>query len=388
MTINERFESAKAALAALKDSEDADALQSAIDEYKAAESAKKSADEAADLIKSLDNTVTTKEPDTMTDAQPKSLGEFAVKNLDLTAMRAGSAKSAGTGYGFKAATDAHTSQTIQVIDQNVVDIVSARELAVRSLFGAETISGNSIKYFILGAKEAVSGGAPAVTAEGANKPQFHIPVTSATATLSKIAGWYYETDELIEDNAFLRSSIDNRGLFELDLAIESYLMTTLLGTSGLGAATYANGGAVSADDIFNAMMTVKGASNYNADAIIINPADYGRLRLAKDGGNSGQYYGGGYFYGPYGNGGNAQQPGLWGLNTVVTSSIAAGTVLVGAFKQGASVITKQGDGQRVELVTGDHDDRIANRVTVIVEERLALATRVPSAFVKITEAAS
>jgi hypothetical protein len=59
---------------------------------------------------------------------------------------------------------------------------------------------------------------------------------------------------------------------------------------------------VSADDIFAAMMTVKGASNYNADAIVINPADYQRLRLAKDGGNSGQYYGGGYFYGPYGNG--------------------------------------------------------------------------------------
>ena len=229
--------------------------------------------------------------------------------------------------------------------------------------------------------------AATLTAEGAAKPQFHIPVSSATATLTKIAGWYYDTDELIEDNEALRTSIDNRGLFELDLAIETYLMTTLLGTSGLGAATYTHGGTVSADDIFAAMMTVKGASNYNADAIIINPTDYQRLRLAKDQVN--QYYGGGYFYGPYGNGAaSAQQPGLWGINTVITSSITAGTVLVGNFRQGATVITKAGDGQRVELVTGDHDDRVANRVTVIVEERLALATRVPSAFVKITEAAS
>jgi len=39
-------------------------------------------------------------------------------------------------------------------------------------------------------------------------------------------------------------------------------------------------------------------------------------------------------------------------------------------------------------VTGDHDDAIYNRVTVVVEERLALATRIPAAFVKITEAAS
>lgn len=380
----QNLEDAKGALTAAIEAGEAQSITDATEAVKAAQAALDAAKEGEALIKSLGNAGADPDPK----RAAKTLGEFAVQNLDLTAMRLGAAKSAGTGYGFKAATDAHTSQQMLVVDQNVVDVASARELAIRSLFGAETISGNALKYFVLGAKEAVSGGAPASVAEGAAKPQFHIPVTSDTATLQKIAGWYYETDELIEDNAFLRSSIDNRGLFELDLSIETYLMTTLLGTSGLGAATYAHGGNVSADDIFAAMMTVKGASNYNADAIVINPADYQRLRLAKDNSGAGQYYGGGYFYGPYGNGQNAQQPGLWGLNTVITSSIAAGTVLVGAFKQGASVITKQGDGTRVEVVTGDHDDRVANRVTVIVEERLALATRVPSAFVKITEAAS
>ena len=53
MTINERLEAAKAALVEAKDGEDANALQSAIDEFKAAEAAKKSADEADELIKSL-----------------------------------------------------------------------------------------------------------------------------------------------------------------------------------------------------------------------------------------------------------------------------------------------------------------------------------------------
>ena len=319
---------------------------------------------------------------------PKTLGEFAAKNLDLSAIRSGMSKSAGTGYGFKTYTDPQVSQQIIQYDQNVVDVASMRELAIRNLFGSEQISGNALKYFILGAKEDNSAPAPGSVNEAAAKPQFHIVESSATVTLQKIAGWFYETDELLEDNAFLKSAIDNRGLFELDAAIESYLMTTLLATSGIGAATYAHGGHVSADDIFTAMMTIKGASNLNADAIVINPADYQRLRLAKDNSGAGQYYGGGYFYGPYGNGQNAQQPGLWGLNTVITSSISAGTVLVGAFKQGASVITKQGGGARIEIVTGDHDDAIYNRVTVVVEERLGLATRIPSAFVKITEAAS
>ena len=377
MNLKQKLEEAKANLTAALENGDAEAIKSATAEVKAAQAALKAAEEGAALLKSFG------QPEGKVETKgARTLGEYAVKNLDLTAVRAGAAKSAGTGYGFKAATDAHTSQAIQVIDQNVIDIVSARELAIRQLFGAEQISGNSIKYFILGATE----GAPATTAEGAQKPQFHVPVSSATATLSKIAGWYYETDELIEDNAFLRSSIDNRGLFALDSAIETYLMTTLLGTSGLGAATYAHGGTVSADDIFSAIMQVKSASNFNADAIVINPADYKTLRLAKD--QVHQYYGGGYFYGPYGNGQTPQQPGLWGLNTVITNAVASGTVLVGNFKQGASVITKENDGQRVEIVTGDHDDRTNNRVTVIVEERLVLATRVPSAFVKITEAAS
>lgn len=386
MTINERFESAKAALAALKDSEDAEALQSAVDEFKAAESAKKAADDAASLIKSF--ATTTKEPD-MSDVQPKTLGEFAEKNLDLTAMRAGATKSAGTGFGFKTYTDAQTSQQILQTSQNVVD-TAIRDLEVRRLFGAETISGNALKYFILGAREDNSAPAPGTVSEGAAKPQFHIVESSATVTLQKIAGWFYETDELLEDNAFLKSALDARGLYELDARVEAYLLSTLLGTSGIGTATYTHGGKVTPDDVFKAIMTIKSASGLNADAIIMNPADYQAVRLLKDGtgGTIGQYYGGGAFYGPYGNGNVSQQPGLWGLNTIVTSNITSGTILVGGFKQGASVITKAGEGARLEVHTGDHDDAIYNRVTVVVEERLGLAVRRPAAFVKITEAAS
>ena len=382
MTINERLEQAKAALAQLKDSEDAEALQSAIDEFKAAEAAKKSADEAAALIKSLDNTTTRKEADM---PECKTLGDFAVANLDLTAMRGGSSKSAGTGFGFKTYTDAQTSQQILETSQQVVD-TAIRDLEVRSLFGAESISGNALKYFILGSREDNSAPAPGTVSEGGAKPQFHIVESSATVTLQKIAGWFYETDELLEDNAFLKSALDARGLYELDARVEAYLLTTLLGTSGLGTATYAHGGSVSADDVFKAMMTIKSASGLNADAVIMNPADYQIVRLAKD--QVYQYYGGGAFYGPYGNGNLNLQPGLWGLKTIVTSNITSGTILVGSFKQGASVITKAGGGARIEVHTGDHDDAIYNRVTVVVEERLGLAVRRPGAFVKITESPS
>ena len=363
MTINERYEAAKAALAMAKDGEDADAIKSAIDEFKAAEAAKKSAEEADDLIKSLG---TVKENTPMEDT-PKNLGEFAAKNLDLAPVRDGAAKSAGTNYGFKAYTDPQVSQTVYSYSTDVAD-QGLRDLAVRQLFGQEQISvGNALNYFVLGAKEDNSAPSPKTVAQAAAKPQFHIVEGTVTATLQKIAGWFYETDELLEDNAYLASALNNRGLYELDAAVEAYLLTTLQSVSGIGTDTYAHNGDVDPDTILDAIMSIKNDTRFNADAIIINPTDYAKLRELKTASGSNEYVGGGCFYGPHGNGPAAVQPGIWGLNTVVT---------------------KDGAGARIEIVTGDHDDAIYNRVTVVVEERIALATRYPKAFVKITEAAS
>lgn len=304
-------------------------------------------------------------------SEAKTLGEYAEKNLHLDMMLNGQAKSAGTGYGFKAATDIHTAPQITVATQNVVDY-AVRD-SIRSLFGTEQISGNALTYFQLGATE----GAATMVAQGATKPQMHVPTTPVTVPLQKIAGWFYETDELLSDAPFLRSAIDNRGMMELDNANDAYLAGALAATSGIQSITKA-GSALSADDIFNAMMAVKSATGYDADAILINPQDFATLRLAKD--SNLQYYGGGYFYAPYGNGEVVSQPGIWGLRTVVTTAVDPGTPLVGAFRAGATVVTKAGEGASIEVHRGDHDDAINNRVTVVVENRLALAVRIPAAF--------
>ena len=381
----QQYDEAKSALDAAMSGEDIDAIKAATENLKAAKAALDAANEAESLMLKFggnDGKADSEQP-------VRTLGDFALKNLDLTGLRSGAIKSSGTDFGFKTYTDAQASQQIIQYDRSVVD-TAIRDLEVRNLFGAETISSNALKYFILGAREDNSAPAPGSVNEGAAKPQFHIVESSATVTLQKIAGWFYETDELLEDNAFLKSALDARGLYELDARIEAYLLTTLLATSGLGTATYAHNGHVSADDVFKAMMTVKSATGLNADAVIMNPADYQIVRLLKDGtgGTIGQYYGGGCFYGPYGDGNVSVQPGLWGLNTVVTPSITSGTILVGNFKQGGTVVSKAGEGARLEVFRGDHDDAIYNRVTVVVEERLGLAVRRPGAFVKITEAAS
>lgn len=373
MTINERYDAAKAALAAVKDGDDADAIKAAIAEFKAAEDAKKAADDAATLVKSLANTTTTKEPGTMPNDAPKTLGEYAEKNLDLAAVKAGGASR--TPFGFKAATDVHVVGEVAVQSQTIVDPQPID--SIRDLFGAETISGNAITFYQMGLTE----GSAAPVQENGAKPQIHVNYEPVTVPLIKVAAWFYETDELLSDAPYLRSAIDNRGLFELRRMVNATLIGGLFDTDGIGSYTYDPSTDKLADAILGAIMQVKSATGYDADAVLINPADYFALRTATDGG---QYYGGGYFYGPYGNGSVTMQPGVWGLRTLISESVPQGVPMVGAFRSAASVVTKAGEGAAIEVHRGDHDDAIHNRVTVVVEERLALAVRVPAAFCVVT----
>lgn len=268
------------------------------------------------------------------------------------------------------------SAAVTDVDTRIVEGYR-RPLMIADLFGSESISGNALTYYV--ESSTVEGGVSTVS-EGTKKPltSFGDP-TPKTVALQKIGAHYKESSELIEDTPWLASSIDGRGMYLHELFVENYLVTQLLGTSGIGSTSIEHGSHASADDIFGAMMDVQNATGFAADAIVINPADYQRLRLAKDANY--QYYGGGYFYGQYGQGGVSEQPPLWGLRTVITSAVPEGTTVVGAFKLGGSVIRK--GGVSVNVANTNEDDFINNLVTILIEERLALAVRYPGAFEKI-----
>lgn len=260
-------------------------------------------------------------------------------------------------------------------------------LKIAGLFGHEVISGNSYTFF----KITDKNGSVGTTSEGAKKNQIDFTTTAVTVALTKVTGLITVSEELLNDSSWLANGLEARLLNKLGKAEEAQLisgngsapnMTGILNTSGIGSVTYAHGGSLSADDIFKAIMKVKNDSNMDADAILINPADYQTLRLAKDSNN--QYYGGGYFAGAYGNGTMAQVPALWGVPTYLTTEVTSGTVLVGAFREGASIITKGGLQLVAGNATGDFE---ADRVTIRAEKREVLAVYCPAAFVSVTEAA-
>ena len=310
--------------------------------------------------------------------QARTLGDHfvnAVKKAGAHAKRFSVAASE-----FKAATDTQTSpagisQYATDLDRNVVT-APRTALVIRDLFGTETISGNSLTYLIEGAVE----GAPAVTAEGAKKPQIHFAdPTPKTVSLDKIACYIKESDEYISDYPFLASAINGRLLYQLGLVEQNHLVASLTGTSGIQADSSSWTAAIKAealaDLVFTAMMDVQEVSGFAADAIVMAPATWQTLRLGKDG--ESRYYGGGYFA-------DGQGKQLWGIPVVVTTAVTASQIIVGAFKACGSVVQK--GGVSVEATNSNEDDFVNNLMTIRAEERLALAVRRPAGFKLITKA--
>lgn len=324
--------------------------------------------------------------------QAKSLGDHFFKTAfgDIKSQRAGGSRFSVSAPEFKAATDPVLTSTrgtgVIEADRDNTLVRAFREAQfLTSWLGSGSISSNAITYFTEGAIE----GAFTTVAEGAQKPQLSATGwTPVTESLKKIAGWITLSDEMLEDADFVVSEINARLMYELAKFEQTQLLdgdgltTNVLGLlrrNGVQTET-ATDNTDNADAIFRALTKVQTATGLSADGIVINPADYQKLRLSKDA--NGQYFAGGYFSGQYGNGGVLEQPALWGRNTIVTSAITAGTVLVGAGQQGATVYRK--GGIRVEATNTDGTDFQKNMNKIRAEERVALAVRRPSAFVKVT----
>lgn len=374
MNLKENLAALKEEMAELKErieADDAEAIERGV-ELKAEIEEKEKEVEAAEQKAALLNSIGEKQEDDKVEG---------IKALDLEYLKS----NRGSVQTFiKAATDTVTAPTIPTVSQRVAEI--AYKLGVRDLFPEEAISGNSYTYFRMGATDlpdSFSG----TTSQGDEKPQIHPTYTAVTAALVKKACHLKETDELLNDAPYLESVVRGRGVYELRKVIESYLVSTILGTSGIDVTV--NSG-ISFDNLLKAKMAVQGNTGYDADAIIINPTDLQTLLLTKDGsgGSVGQYLMGGPAYAPYGNGAYGAYLPIWGMKVVATSAISQGTALVGAFASCASIITKAGEGFRVEVANQNEDDFVKNMITVRIEERLLAAVRLPSGFAKVYTAST
>lgn len=371
MTKREELTAKQDALIALKErieADDTEAIEEGV-QLKADIETLTAEVEAADKKAGLLETIGTKEEPNQEDNIMNTEG---LKALNLEALKG---QRGSTSVELKASTDPVpvAAPPIPVVSQNVGEI--NYKLGVREAFGREAISGNTLTYFVMPGVQGTPG-AIALDGQGSAKAQIQPLYEPVTAALTKIACYIKETDELLSDAPFLESVVRGRGVYEQQKAVEAKLVSQLTNTGGINT-TYQNAG-LNFDNLLKAKCAVEAATGYDADTILINPVDLQTLLLTKD--ETHQYLMGGPAYAPYGNGAYGAYLPIWGCKVIATNAITQGKAVIGAFKQGAAVVTKANEGLRVEVSNSDQDDFIKNLITVRIEERILLAVRVPSAF--------
>jgi HK97 family phage major capsid protein len=250
---------------------------------------------------------------------------------------------------------------------------------------------NSIRYVVEGT--ATSGAAG--VAEAGLKPQSTLGLTTTDEPIKKIATSLKIADEMIEDAPAIQSYINGRLTLFVKIEEERQLIR---GTSGgnevqglltsRSVPVYAGGTAAGSKSVqlFKAMNGQRGSAFVEPEWIAIHPSDWQDIRLATD--TAGQFFGGGPFQGPYGNGQNvdasnqlfAASDSLWGKPVYVTGIVGAGTAIVGSSV--SAQVWRKG-GLSVEITNANENDFLTNLLAVRAEERLGLAVYRPTGFTEV-----
>ena len=312
----------------------------------------------------------------------KSLGERFVESDEFKSMmdrgvQRGSRASMEVKAAITSATTEADGSAGALVAPTRLPLVAGpqRRLTVRDLLMPGTMTGNSLEY----PREKGFTNSAAPVAEGAKKPESSIQIELVTTSAKVIAHYMKASRQILDDAQQLASYIDGRLIYGLKLVEENQLLNgdgtgqNLFGiipqatayAKPTGAATTKDSGL----DTLRFAMLQAILAEYPASGHVLNPMDWTNIETLKD--DTGNYIIGN----PQGN----IQPTLWGLPVVQTQAVQAGKFLTGAFDLGAQIFDRW--QSRVEIATENEDDFVKNLVTILAEERLALAVYRPESFI-------
>jgi HK97 family phage major capsid protein len=278
-------------------------------------------------------------------------------------------------------TDANGSAGDLIVPTRVSTIFpgTERRLVVRDLLMPGNTDSNAIEYV----KETGFTNLAATVSEttGPTKPQSELKFDIVVTAVTTIAHWVLATRQILADVPQLRSYIDGRLRYGLAYVEDNQLL------NGGGTGTDLNGvytqataysqpitpsfaGDVTKIDVLRLAMLQAFLAEYPSSGIVLHPSDWADIELTKT--TDGAYL----FANPQGMSGQR----LWGLPVVDTQAMTVDKFLVGAFNIGAQIFDRE--TASVEASTEDSDNFRKNLVTILAEERLALAVYRPEAFIK------
>ncbi len=300
----------------------------------------------------------------------KSLGEQVAAAEGVKDFRKGRLAVKVEGdLGMKAISSLPASAGPLITNDRVPGVlgIPRRRMTVRGLLAAARTTSNAVEFV----REKVVTNNAAIVAEGAEKPESDITYETDTAKVAKIAHWIHVPDETMADAPALAGMIDSRLRFginykeELQLLLGSGTGGNLKGlvTAASAFATPFSGAFTGSTnlDVLRIAALLCTVNEYMASGYVMNPVDWTLMELLKDG--EGRYI--------IGNPQSELGASLWGLPVAATNAMPVDNFLSGAFDQAAQIFDRE--DTEVFLSTEDRDNFIKNMVTVLAEERLALA---------------
>lgn len=324
----------------------------------------------------------------------RSLGHRVVSEMQTRGFRQGERFNL-SNIAFRAATDPNLNPPLSTdYGEDTLDDVNTdirigyrRPMTIEQLFGSEVTEKDAVSFYV----EGDVTGEPAMTAEGAKYSQLNFgQPTKKTNAIKKITAFWKNSDELMSDSPRLVSHINARAPYMMDLAKENQLLsgngsgeniTGLLNTSGIGTGTASAIDLDLVDSLLDYRSEInKATPNFDVDALVVSDEDFAALCKLKD--KNDQYVLGGPVSRIYGQSASIT-PVLWNTIKVVASpALTKGTMILGAFKRGATVINHT-TGRRFEM-NYDGEDFTHGLITFRTSERFTLAVEYPAAFKKLT----
>lgn len=260
-----------------------------------------------------------------------------------------------------------------------------RTRRVRDLFPSQRTTAAVIEFFrVTGFTNAAS--MVAERNEGntgfQQKPQSGLTFTGEQASVRTIAHWEAAHRSALADEPQLQGLIENELLYGLRLIEDDQILNgtgtgqDLLGIRNVpGIQTYAQADVADDNkaDALRRAVTLVTLAYYESTGVVMHDGDWEDIELLKD--DNGQYL----VAVSIAAGGEQR---VWRNPVVTTPAMDEGVALIGAFGLGAQLYDREEGSIRI---AEEHADFFtANAIVVLAEERLALATKRPEAFVEVT----
>ena len=252
------------------------------------------------------------------------------------------------------------------------NMLAGRQPRLRDLLTVRKTQSGSVDHV----KQTLRDNNAAAQVEGELKAESNFTWNIENLPIRTLAHWVKASVQVLDDTPQLSSIIDGELRYGLAIAEEDEILT------GSGVSPHLDGLITNAtafapaftptsetmiDKIGLGLLQVANAF-YVPNGIVINPGDWMRMRLLKNG--DGEYL--------LGNPQSDAEQRLFGVPVVTSAAIPVDKFLVGDFGRAATLYDRQ--EARVDISTEDGDNFVRNLVTIRCESRLALAINNPTAL--------